>query len=365
MSGQARTTLIAEAGVNHNGSLDRAKALVEAAARAGADAVKFQVFRAHALAAAGADKAPYQRTADRPAESQREMLAALELGPEAHEALADHCRAHGVAYLASAFDQASVALLADRLGVDRLKAGSGELTNAPLLLAMARTGKGILLSTGMATLADVEAALGVLAFGYLGAHEPPSQQAFAAAYASAQGRATLADKVVLLHCTSAYPAPAAEANLRAMDTLRAAFGLPVGYSDHTEGLAVGLAAVARGAAVLEKHFTLDKALPGPDHRLSLDPGEFAALTRGVRTVEAALGHGRKAPAPAEREVRDAVRRSIVAARDVRAGETLTADALAVKRPAGGLSPLQYWACLGRRAARDLRADERLMPWDLA
>jgi len=354
--GDGGAYVIAEAGVNHNGDADRALVLVEAAAAAGADAVKFQTFRADALASAAAPKAPYQEAAGAAGESQLAMLRRLELPRAAHRALQAACAERGITFLSTPFDTDSLDFLTDDLGLPLIKLGSGEVTNGPLLLAAARSGAALILSTGMSTLQEVEAALGVLAFGYTGG-AAPSRAAFAEAFACAAGRRALADKVTLLHCTSAYPAPAADANLRAMDTLRDAFGLPVGLSDHSAGIAVAVAAVARGARVIEKHFTLDRTLPGPDHRASLEPGELGALIAALRTAGEALGDGVKAPAPSEAANAHVVRRSLVALRPVRAGEPFTEDNLGVKRPGGGVPAMEYWDWLGRPADRDYAADE--------
>lgn len=349
------TYIIAEAGVNHNGSLEMALALVDAAARAGADAVKFQTFTAASLVSRSAPKADYQkRTTDGP-ETQFEMLRRLELGEADHDALMARCRERGVAFLATPFDSASLALLCHCFALDTIKVSSGDLTNAPFLLEIGRAAKRVILSTGMSCLAEVEEALGVLAFAYTAAPgDVPSVAAFAAAYASADGQAALREAVTLLHCTTEYPAPLSDVNLRAMDTLAAAFGLPVGYSDHTEGIHVPVAAVARGAVLIEKHFTMDKTLPGPDHRASLEPAELAAMVTAVRDIEAALGDGVKRPTAVEVRNRVAARKSLVAAAPIVAGQPLM---LAVKRPGNGISPFRYWALQGRPALRDYDVDE--------
>jgi len=272
-----RVTVIAEAGVNHDGSLDKARALVDVAASAGADIVKFQTFRADRIATRKVAKAEYQKRATASEESQHAMLQRLELDDAAHAALIAHCRARGIEFLSTPFDLPSLALLVGTHGLRRLKISSGDLTNGPLLLQAARSGGAIILSTGMAVLGEIEAALGVLAFGMAASGDAtPNDAAFAEAYSSTEGQDALRERVTLLHCTSLYPAPAPAVNLRAMDTLRSAFGLPVGYSDHTIGITVALAAVARGAVVIEKHFTLDRSLPGPDHQASLEPDELAA-----------------------------------------------------------------------------------------
>jgi sialic acid synthase SpsE len=272
--------VIAEAGVNHNGRLDTALALVDAAADAGADVVKFQTFRAGELATREAAQADYQIRNTGKVESQLDMLKALELDDEAHRKLIAHCRARAIEFLSTPFDHHSLALLADGLGLTRIKVGSGDLTNAPLLLAIARRKCDMILSTGMATLDEVEEALGALALGYADGGEP-GRLPFKAAYACAAGKEVLRAKVVLLHCTSDYPAADDEINLRAMDALAERFGLPVGFSDHSVGIAVPIAAVARGATVIEKHLTLDRAMPGPDHLASIEPGVFQHAPRAT------------------------------------------------------------------------------------
>ncbi|HRH81867.1 MAG TPA: N-acetylneuraminate synthase [Thiobacillaceae bacterium] len=357
----AHTLVIAEAGVNHNGSLARALELVEVAAAAGADAVKFQTFRAQALVTRAVPKAEYQVANTGDAASQMEMLKALELDAAAHLGLRDRCRELGIVFLSTPFDRESLVFLAGELGVPTLKIGSGDLTNGPLLLAAAQTGLPVILSTGMSGLAEVEDALGVLAFGYATAGALPGQEAFRAAFASPAGRLALRERVTLLHCTTEYPAPFDQVNLRAMDTLAAAFGLPVGLSDHTPGIAVAVAAAARGARVIEKHFTLDRNLPGPDHRASLEPDELAGLVRSVRQVEAALGDALKCPTEAEWKNLPIARRGLVAVRPVRKGERFTADNVEVKR-GGGDSPMNYWDWLGRTADRDYAEDEALRTW---
>ena len=354
-----RVFLIAEAGVNHCGDAARALAMVDAAAAAGANAVKFQTFRASSLVTAAAPKAEYQMATTAPGESQYDMIRALELSPDAHERLYARCREAGIAFLSTPFDEDSLRYLAGTFEMPFLKIPSGELTNPVLLLEAARTSLPILLSTGMATLAEVEDALGVLAFGLLVVEDAPSRAAFRAAFALGRARSALAARVTLLHCTTEYPAPVADVNLRAMDTLREAFGVAVGYSDHTAGIAVATAAAACGAAVIEKHFTLDRTLPGPDHAASLEPPELAAMVAAIRDVEAALGSGEKAPAPSERKNIAIARKSLVAARAIAAGEVLDAGSLAVKRPGSGVTAMEYFDRLGTAAGRAYAADELL------
>ncbi len=351
--------VIAEAGVNHNGSIEQAKRLIDVAADAGADAVKFQTFKADKLVSRSARKADYQVANTGTSESQHEMIKKLELDDAAHEVLIRHCKTRGIEFLSTPFDLESLDLLAHTLDLSRIKLPSGDITNAPLLLAAARTGKPAILSTGMSTLGEIEMALAVLAFGYTEPVGTPSVAAFQDAYACAAGRKALQDKVTLLHCTTEYPAPFAEVNLRSMATLAQAFGLAVGYSDHTPGIAIPVAAVALGAVLIEKHFTLDRNLPGPDHKASLEPDELKQMMRSIREVETALGTPIKQPAPSELRNRPIARKSLVAGRDIRRGEIFTAENLAVKRPGDGVNPTYYWDWLGKTADRDYLQDDKV------
>jgi N-acetylneuraminate synthase/N,N'-diacetyllegionaminate synthase len=332
LGGTEPSFVIAEAGVNHDGDPALALRLVDAAAAAGAQAVKFQIFDPAGLASAGAPLADYQRRSLAEMGGQRQMLDRLRLSDEAFEAIARRCAQRGIVFLSTPFDLASASLLR-RLGVPAFKVGSGELTNLPFLAELAALGRPLILSTGMATLAEVGEAVEVV---------------------RGAGAA-----LVLLHCVSSYPTPLEQANVRAIDTLRAAFGVPVGYSDHCLGEDASLAAVARGACVLERHLTLDRTRRGPDHAMSLEPAELRELIGKVRRMEAALGDGSKAPQPSEHDVRTVARRSIVAARALDAGETLTAAALAIKRPGGGLAPARLSELIGSRLVRPLGADEQL------
>ncbi len=323
----ARTFVIAEAGVNHNGDVALARKLVDVAAEAGADAVKFQTFSVDRLVTPTAAPAEYQRRTG--AASQHEMLRQLELSRAAHEELAAHCATRGIEFMSTPFDPESARFLAG-LGVRRLKVPSGEITNLPLLEVVGSLGPQVILSTGMAEMAEVETAVATLC------------------------RAGATDLVVL-QCVSNYPAEAAATNLRVMDTYAQAFGVPVGLSDHTVGLTIAIAAVARGARYLEKHFTLDRTLPGPDHQASLEPDELAALVRAVRDVEAALGDGIKRPAPSELPVRDVARKSLVAARDLAAGSVLRQEDVVILRPGTGISPARLPDVIGRRTVRAIAA----------
>ncbi|CAH1215796.1 N,N'-diacetyllegionaminic acid synthase [Paenibacillus allorhizoplanae] len=350
--------IIAEAGVNHNGSMEMAKQLIDEASNAGADAVKFQTFNAKNLVTQNAPKAQYQKNSTDQDESQFEMLKKLELTLENHLELLEHCKKRGIQFLSTPFDISSVELLTEKLKLTTLKLPSGEITNAPLLLKAAESGANLIVSTGMSTLAEVEAALGVLAFGYLKADDLiPSLLAFQQAFASDEGKRILKQKVILLHCTTEYPAPFNEVNLLAMDTLRESFGLNVGFSDHTEGIAVPIAAAARNAVVIEKHFTLDRGLSGPDHKASLEPGELKMMIASIRQIEVSLGTREKSPTSSEEGNRVVARRSIVAARRITQGELFTEENLAIKRPGGGVSPMMLWDLIGKRSDKDYLSDE--------
>ena len=356
------TFVIAEAGVNHNGSIERALDLVAVAADAGADAIKFQTFKADRIASISAPKADYQSRNTGDEGSQLAMLKALELSDDSHRVLAAACADCGLEFMSTPFDEDSATFLAKDIGVVRLKVGSGELTNAPLLLHLARTGKPVILSTGMATLDEVETALGVFAFGYTSPIDAdPSKAAFEAAYQHADGKAALQHNVTLLHCTSDYPAAPDTINLKAMDTLKERFGLPVGLSDHSQGIAVPAAAVARGAVAIEKHFTLDRSLEGPDHAASLEPGKLKEMIVALRSVEQALGSGTKAPTTAEENTATVARKSLVALTAIAAGDPFTVDNLGVKRPGTGISPLAFWNYLGKTAARNYGPDDLIEP----
>lgn len=327
-------TIIAEAGVNHNGSLAIAKKLVEEAAHAGADYVKFQTFRAEQLSSAQASQADYQKETAGNFTSQQEMLRALELSADAHEALYSHCQAYGIGFLSTPFDMESIALL-QPFDLPFWKIPSGEITNYPYLVRLARTGKPIVLSTGMSTLQEVAQAVTLL-------QEEGSGE------------------ITLLHCNTEYPTPFEDVNLRAMQTLSKRFGLTVGYSDHTPGIEVCIAAAACGAQILEKHFTLDKTMQGPDHRASLEPDELSAMIRAVRNIEKAMGSIEKAVSPSESRNILTIRKSIVAACQIKAGDVFTEKNLTTKRPASGICPMRWHEILGKRAERDFQEDEAIV-----
>jgi N-acetylneuraminate synthase/N,N'-diacetyllegionaminate synthase len=328
--------VIAEAGVNHNGDVALARRLVDAAAECGADAIKFQTFSVDALLTREAPKAGYQVETTGDGESQRDMLARLELGADRLGELRDRAAKHGLVFFSAPFDEASADVL-EALDVSLFKVPSGEITNLPLLRHVAAKRRPMILSTGMASLDEVGEALAAIR----AAGDPP---------------------VAVLHCLSAYPAPAAEVNLRAMDSLAASFGCPVGFSDHTLGIEVAVAAVARGATIIEKHLTLDTSLPGPDHRASLDPAEFRAMVKAIRVVESALGDGVKRAMPSEFDTRRVARKSLVAARALKAGERVGAGDLLSKRPGTGISPAELPRVIGLRLTRDVAVDE-VIPWE--
>lgn len=321
--------VIAEAGVNHNGRLDLALELVDCAAESGADAVKFQTFDASQLVTLSAPKCEYQARATGENESQFEMLRRLELSRAAHSKVVARCEERGILFLSTPFDESSADFLED-LGVSAFKIPSGELTNLPLIEHIARKQRPLIVSTGMSSLSEVEAAVEAI--------ERTGNQQF-----------------VLLHCVSNYPASANEINLRAMQTMQTAFQTPVGYSDHTLGVEVGWAAVALGACVVEKHFTLDCNLPGPDHQASLDPAQLRHFVAGIRTIESALGSGRKVPTPGELGTAAVARRSLVAARDIRSGTRITSELIILRRPGTGLPPAMKEHLLDRTACEDIPA----------
>ena len=355
------TLIIAEAGVNHNGQEELAFALVDAAHKAGADIVKFQTFKAKNLVTKEAKQAEYQVTNTQKQEPQLAMLSRLELSYVTHHELVKYCNSLGIEFLSTAFDLESLDFLVNDLGLTRLKLPSGEITNAPLVLAHARSGCDLIVSTGMATLSEIEAALGVIAFGYImDQNTEPSVVEFQKAYASEEGQKALKEKVTILHCTTEYPAPMEEINLRAMDTLGKAFDLSAGYSDHSEGITIPIAAVARGACLIEKHFTLDKNMDGPDHKASLEPQELRAMVTAIRQVETALGTSVKMPTISEIKNKTVVRKSLVAARDIEQGEEFTDSNLSIKRPGTGSSPYCYWELLGRKATKGYTSGELII-----
>ncbi len=328
-----KVTIIAEAGVNHNGSLENAKKMVDAAKKAGVDYVKFQTFISEKLVSATADMAEYQKENTGKSQSQLAMLKSLELSREEFIELKEYCKAQDIGFLSTPFDLDSITFLKD-LGMDFFKIPSGEITNYPYLVGIAQTGLEVVMSTGMSEMEEIHQALSVL-----NEHGTP--------------------KITLLHCNTQYPTPMEDVNLKAMDTLKEEFGLPVGYSDHTLGVEVPVAAVARGACVIEKHFTLDKNMEGPDHKASLEPQELEAMVQAIRNIERALGDGEKRPSNSEQKNISAARKSIVAAKKIVKGEVFTKDNLTVKRPGDGISPMRWPEVLGMKAERDFSIDEKI------
>ena len=329
-----KTFIIAEAGVNHNGSIELAKKLIDAAVEAGADAVKFQTFKAEKVVSRYAQKAEYQKQTTDETESQLEMIKNLELDAVAHRTLIDYCKKKNIRFLSTPFDLESIDLL-NELGLDIFKIPSGEITNLPYLRKIGSLKKETILSTGMADLGEIEDALDVLT-----------------------GAGTKLKDITVLHCNTEYPTPFEDVDLKAMLTIKAAFpGIQVGYSDHTLGIEVPIAAVAMGATVIEKHFTLDKNMKGPDHRASLEPDELKAMVRAIRNIEKALGNGIKKPSPSELKNKPIARKSIVAARDIRKGELFTEENLTVKRPGTGITSMRWDEMIGQIAQKDYEKDE--------
>jgi len=344
--------IIAEVGVNHNGEKDLAMKLVTVAHSAGADVVKFQTFKADSLVTADAQQADYQIRNMGAEEAQLSMLSRLELDYGAHKELTKYCNEIGIEFMSTAFDSQSLEFLVKDLGIKTLKIASGELTNLPFVLEHARTGCELIVSTGMASLGEIEVALGVIAFGLTtDSSESPSLAAFAKAYASQAGQERLREKVTLLHCTTEYPAPLGEINLRAMETIRAAFGLRAGYSDHSDGITVPIAAAALGACVLEKHFTLDKTMEGPDHKASVDPEGLSLMIQSIKDASEALGSEVKSAQPSEIDNKVVARKSLFAARPITEGQIISEADICIKRPGNGIEPSRYWQIIGMRASK--------------
>ncbi|VAW70947.1 N-acetylneuraminate synthase [hydrothermal vent metagenome] len=349
--------IIAEAGVNHNGNNDFVFRLIDAAVAAGADAIKFQTFKTDNMVTKKAEKAGYQKETSGQNESQYEMLKKLELSYEIHYELKEYCIKNGIHFLSTAFDFESLKFLVNDLAMSTLKISSGEITNGPLLLAHAETKLNLIISTGMATIDEIRDALSVIAYGLIESKKSPSSAAFRDAFNSDIGQQALIEKVTLLHCTTEYPAPIGDINLNAMRTLHDTFGLKVGYSDHSEGITVPIAATSLGAVLIEKHFTLDKSLPGPDHKASLNPDELCNMVTAIRQAEKAMGSGRKEPAASEMENRDIARKSLIAAKEIKQGELFTFENLTIKRPGTGISPMSYWDILGNKSTHSYEKEE--------
>jgi N,N'-diacetyllegionaminate synthase len=330
-----RTLIIAEAGVNHNGDIELAKQLIDVAADSGADYVKFQTFSADRIVTKAADRAEYQKLYSDSSESQYAMLKRLELSVEMHRELIEHCERRSIKFLSTGFDVQSIDLLAG-FGLNLVKIPSGEITNLPFLRYIGSLGLPVILSSGMSTMQEIGDALLIL-----------------------EQTGLCRDQITVLHCTTEYPAPMRELNLRAMNNICTTFGVAVGYSDHTVGIEVSIAAVALGASVIEKHFTIDRSLPGPDHRASLEPNELIAMVKAIRNIEVALGSDVKEPTIGEIKNIQVARKSILAGRKIRVGEILSASNLVVKRPGDGVSPMQWDHLIGQIASRDYLPDEKI------
>ncbi|MBM9501944.1 N-acetylneuraminate synthase [Leptospira sp. 201903071] len=355
-----KSYIIAEAGVNHNGSIDMAIELLDVAVRARCDAVKFQTFKTELLVSKSAPRAEYQNQNTKDFDSQYQMLKKLELSEDQHRVLVEYAKSKSIEFLSTPFDIESLKLLTGTFGISKIKVPSGEITNAPFLFEISKKAERIILSTGMSNLSDIENALGVIAYGFLFPLDTsPTLAKFAEAYASLEGKQELKKRVVLLHATTEYPAPFAEINLKAMNTLKTSFGLSVGYSDHSEGIHIPIAAVSMGASVIEKHFTLDKNLPGPDHRASLEPDELIKMVRMIREVESAFGDGIKIPSVSEIKNMRIARKSLHAAQNIARDDLFTNRNLVCKRPGNGISPIHYWDYIGRKSNREYSQDDIL------
>lgn len=356
----SRVYIIAEAGVNHNGEADLAFKLIDLAKSAGADAIKFQTFNAESLVIQDAEKAAYQVQTTGSSESQFQMLKRLELSKELHHELLAHTKKSGLDFLSTPFDIDSLHFLVDELGLKTIKLSSGDLTNAPLLYEIAKSQCQVILSTGMSKLEEIHAALGMLILGY-GSQEivEPLFEYAITTYSNNPRHPYLVNSVSLLHCTSEYPANYNDINLRAIETLRDEFHLHVGLSDHSNGITIPIAAAARGAEILEKHITLDKKLPGPDHQASLSPDELHEMIVGIRNVENALGDGKKIPCDAEEKNSSVIRKGIYANKEIQKGEVLGCEDVAIKRPENSLSPYDYWRCVGQVADKNYELDDAI------
>lgn len=349
--------IIAEAGVNHNGDLAAALQLVDVAAEAGADAVKFQTFAVDSLVISTVSRSTYQARNLGGDGTQEDMLRSLALPDAAFLVLNDRAEQRGIEFMSTAFDRSSLDFLVDKIGIRRIKIPSGELTNIPFLISCAQKRLPLLVSTGMATISEVRCAMDAIVYGLTHNDQPKCLDEIVGMAAESDGQRRLNESVTLLQCTSSYPTPPEDVNLRAMLTMQAEFGVGVGFSDHTLGIEMSVAACALGATVIEKHFTPSRAMPGPDHAASLEPGELAEMVRCIRSVSLGLGSGVKEPTEEEGRVAPLTRKVLVAARNVSRGQTLTPEDVAAKRAGKGLSPTQYWRLIGSRASRDYRPDE--------
>ena len=356
----SKVKIIAEAGVNHNGDIELAKELISAAFDSGADVIKFQSFNTEELVTTKASQAPYQSKNSKIKETQYEMLKKLELNRESHFILKEECDNLGIEFFSTAFDLTSLDFLIKDLKLRTLKIPSGEITNGSLILNSALSGCDLIISTGMANLEEIKDALAIAAFGFTIKNDlNPSLTKFKKAFFSQKGKEFLKKKVSLLHCTSSYPASFEDLNLNSMETMRKKFQLPVGYSDHSLGIEASIAAVAKGAHIIEKHFTLDRKLSGPDHLASCEPPEFTNLVNSIRNIETALGDGIKEPKISELENKKVARKSIFATQNIKKGELITQEMLSIKRPEIGMNPMMIWDLIGSKAKKDYEKDEVL------
>lgn len=352
-----RTYIIAEAGVNHNGSFDLACVLVDAAKAAGADAVKFQTFKAENLVTKQAKQADYQVTNIGEETSQFHMLKKLELSFDEFVRLKEYCDQKEIEFLSTPFDKESVDFLLDELNMQTVKIPSGELTNVPFIHYIATKQKPMILSTGMAEMEDIHSALAFMAYGLFFPEKEVDVSEVQSFYNKEEAKKVLKEYVTVLHCTTEYPTPVEEVNLRAMDYLQQELQVEIGLSDHSEGIYGPIAAAARGAKVIEKHFTVSRMLPGPDHRASLEPDELIEMVEAIRSVEQSLGQAEKKPTKSEQKNRIAARKSLTAACSIKKGEPFSAQNLVIKRPGSGMSPSHYWSLLGQKASKDYEAEE--------
>lgn len=353
------TYIIAEAGVNHNGSIDMAKELIKVAKEAGADAVKFQTFRAENLVTKEAMQADYQVENLGEATSQYEMLKKLEMSFDEFKSLKNYCDEIGIEFLSTPFDYDSVDFLIEELQMRMVKIPSGELTNSPFIHYIATKQKEIIISTGMATVEEIHEALAFIAYGLAKPNTDVSIESVHSFYKTKESKDILQKFVTVLHCTTEYPAPVETINLKAIQQLSEELGLPIGFSDHSQGIIIPIAAISMGTTVIEKHFTLDRKLSGPDHIASLEPSELFAMVEGIRQVESALGSGLKQPTVNEMKNRVAARKSIVASVDIKKGELLKKSNITIKRPGNGISPSKYWSLLGEKANKSYKMDEQI------
>ncbi len=352
--------IIAEIGVNHNGDMNLAKQLILSAKEAGADAVKFQTFVAEKLVTPHAKKAQYQLQNTAQEQSQLAMLKSLELSQAQHIELLDYCQSVNIQFLSTPFDHQSAEFLANDLALTQIKISSGDLTNAPLLYLVAKFGCQLIISTGMATMAEIKTALGVIALGALNRNEewlPPTYDNFIKAFESAEGQKQLKQNVSILHCTTDYPAQPEELNLKVLQAYKETFKLPIGYSDHSLGQQASCSAVALGATIIEKHITLDQNLPGPDHKASIEPEDFKRFIKAIREVEVLLGQSIKQPTRSEKKNIPIARKSLVANTHIQKGQTFSIENLACKRPGDGMSPIHFWGLLNQVASRDYQSGD--------